>query len=81
MRGKRSFLEKAAAVPHAVWIALFVIGPLLFVLYFAFTDTKGSFSFSNIELLSSYSHIFFLSICFSLVATAFCLLPAILTQM
>ena len=74
MKGRRSLLEKAAAVPHVVWIALFVIGPLLFVLYFAFTDTKGSFSFSNIELLSSYSHIFFLSICFALVATAFCLL-------
>ena len=62
MKGRRSLLEKAAAVPHAVWVSLFVIGPLLFVLYFAFTDTKGSFSFSNIELLSSYSHIFFLSI-------------------
>ena len=32
------------------------------------------FSFSNIEMLSSYSHIFFLSICFALVATAICLL-------
>ena len=74
MKGKRSLLERAAAVPHLVWIVLFILGPLLFVLYFAFTDTKGSFSFSNIELLSSYSHIFFLSICFALVATAFCLL-------
>ena len=74
MKDKRSLLEKAAAVPHAVWIVLFILGPLLFVLYFAFTDTKGSFSFSNIQLLSSYSHIFFLSICFALVATAFCLL-------
>ena len=74
MKQKRSLLEKAAAVPHMVWIALFILGPLLFVLYFAFTDTKGSFTLSNIELLSSYSHIFFLSICFALVATAFCLL-------
>ena len=74
MKHKRSLLEKAAAVPHMVWIVLFILGPLLFVLYFAFTDTKGSFSFSNIELLSSYTHIFFLSICFALVATAFCLL-------
>lgn len=74
MKQKRSLLEKAAAVPHMVWIVLFILGPLLFVLYFAFTDTKGSFSLSNIELLSSYSHIFFLSICFALVATAFCLL-------
>jgi len=74
MKQKRSLLERAAAVPHMLWAVLFIIGPLLFVLYFAFTDTKGEFSFSNIELLSSYSHIFFLSICFSLVATAFCLL-------
>ena len=74
MKDKRSLLERAAAVPHAVWIVLFILGPLVFVLYFAFTDTKGELSFSNIELLSSYSHIFFLSICFALVATAFCLL-------
>ena len=74
MKQKRSLLERAAAVPHMVWAVLFIVGPLLFVLYFAFTDTKGNFSLSNIELLSSYSHIFFLSICFALVATAFCLL-------
>ena len=74
MKGKRSLLEKLAAVPHMVFVLLFVIGPLLFVLYFALTDTKGNFSFVNIQLLSSYSHIFFLSICFSLVATAICLL-------
>ena len=53
MKQKRSLLEKAAAVPPMVWIALFILGPLLFVLYFAFTDTKGSFTLSNIELLSS----------------------------
>ena len=74
MKQKRSLLERAAAVPHMVWAVLFIVGPLLFVLYFAFTDTKGSFTLSNISLLSSYSHIFFLSICFALVATAFCLL-------
>ena len=74
MKDKRSLLEKAAAVPHMVWVALFILGPLVFVLYFAFTDTSGQFTLANIELLSSYSHIFFLSICFALVATAICLL-------
>ena len=73
MKDKRSLLEKAAAVPHIVWVALFILGPLVFVLYFAFTDTSGQFTLANIELLSSYSHIFFLSICFALVATAICL--------
>ncbi len=74
MKQKKSFLEKATAVPHMVWCLLFIIGPLLFVLYFAFTNPKGELTFSNIELLSSYSHIFLVSICFALVATACCLL-------
>ena len=74
MKHKLSLLERIAAVPHIVWIAIFVLAPLLFVVYFAFTDTKGDFSFSNIQLLSSYSHIFLVSICFALVATAICLL-------
>ncbi len=74
MKKKLSFLERAAAVPHGVWAVMFIVAPLLIVAYFAFTDAKGSFTLSNIQLLSSYSHIFFLSICFSLVATFFCLL-------
>ena len=69
MKKKLSFLERAAAVPHMVWAVMFIVAPLLFVAYFAFTDAGGGFTFSNIELLSSYSHIFLVSICFSLVAT------------
>ena len=74
MKQTRSIMERVAVVPHSVWVVLFIVAPLLFVIYFAFTDAKGNFSFSNIEMLSSYSHIFFLSICFALVATAICLL-------
>ena len=64
---KRSFIESFAAVPHSVWALLFIIAPLLFVVYFAFTDTYGNFTFSNISLLSSYAHIFSLSVCFALI--------------
>ncbi len=71
---KRSFLERFAAVPHAVWAVLFILAPLLFVVYFAFTDTYGNFTFDNITLLSGYTHIFLLSICFALIATTICLL-------
>ena len=71
---KRSFLERFAAVPHTVWAALFILAPLLFVVYFAFTDTYGNFTLDNITLLSGYTHIFVLSICFALIATAICLL-------
>ena len=71
---KRSFLERFAAVPHSVWAILFILAPLLFVAYFAFTDTYGNFTLDNISLLSSYTHIFVLSICFALIATTICLL-------
>lgn len=71
---KRSFLEGFAAVPHTVWAILFILAPLLFVAYFAFTDAYGNFTFDNISMLSGYTHIFVLSICFALIATAICLL-------
>ena len=71
---KKSFIEGFAAVPHIVWLFLFVVLPLVFVVYFAFTGADGSFSFSNIANLSRYGHIFVLSICFALIATVLCLL-------
>lgn len=71
---KRSFLEGFAAVPHLVWALLFIIAPLIFVIFFAFTDTYGNFTLDNITMLSSYAHIFVLSVCFALIATVICLL-------
>ena len=71
---KRSFIESFAAVPHSVWALLFIIAPLIFVVYFAFTDTYGNFTLDNISLLSSYAHIFSLSVCFALIATVICLI-------
>ncbi|MBD9097754.1 MAG: ABC transporter permease [Ruminococcaceae bacterium] len=73
---KRSFLEKFAAVPHLVWVLLFIVAPLFFVVYFAFTDSYGNFTTDNIAMLSGYAHIFVLSVCFALIATAICLLIA-----
>jgi len=71
---KRSVLEKIAAAPHILWSVLFIIGPLLFVIYFTFTDSNGKFSFSNITGLSQYLNTFVLSIGFALIATVICLL-------
>ena len=30
-----------AAYPHIVWSALFIVAPMLFVLYYTFTDGAG----------------------------------------
>ena len=71
---KRSFFEHIATTPYVFWASIFIIGPLLVVLYFAFTDQKGNFTFDNILSLSSYSHTFIMSLGFALIATVICLL-------
>lgn len=63
-----------AAAPHIVWAVMFIVAPMLFVLYFAFTDEAGRFTFDNITSLSGYSNVFVLSIAFALIATVICLI-------
>ncbi len=73
-QGHSNFFQKFAAVPHTVWTVMFIAAPMLFVLYFAFTDASGHFSLSNITELSQYTNVFILSIAFALIATAVCLI-------
>ncbi len=74
MKKKRSLFHRFAASPYLIWSAIFIIAPLLFVLYFAFTDSDGSFTFENIASLASYSETFAMSLSFSLIATTVCLI-------
>ncbi|MBQ1261873.1 MAG: ABC transporter permease [Clostridia bacterium] len=71
---KRSVFERMAEAPYLVWSAMFILAPLLFVAYFAFTDRNGSFTLENITSLSAYSNTFVMSLGFALIATAICLL-------
>ena len=73
MKG-RSVFQKMAAAPHIVWMVMFIVAPMLFVLYFAFTDASGRFTLENVTSLSRYSNVFILSIAFALIATVICLL-------
>ena len=38
MKKERSVFERIAGAPYVVWSALFIIAPLLFVIYFAFDN-------------------------------------------
>ena len=75
---KKSLIQKAAAAPHIVWSVLFIIAPLIFVLYYAVTDKEGNFSFGNFTELfqASYLEIFLRSVCFAFLATVICLIIA-----
>ena len=72
--GGRPLSQRLAAAPHIVWAVLFILAPMLFVLYFAFTDGNGNFTTDNITAMGQYSHTFILSIAFALIATVVCLL-------
>ena len=74
MKQKIGFWARMAIVPHSVWVVLFIVAPLLFVAYYAFTDRSGAFTFDNITSLTYYGNTFLMSVCFSLIATAICLI-------
>ena len=61
-----------------VWSVLFIVAPLIFVVYYAFTDKDGAFTFDNILYAcnTSYLIIFFRSISLAMIATVICLIIA-----
>ena len=72
----RSLLQRYAAAPHILWAVLFIVAPLIFVVYYAFTDVNGMFTTSNITefFTPAYQTIFFRSLKLAFIATAICLL-------
>ena len=74
MKNKRSIMHSISAAPHIFWAILFIILPLIIVIYYAFTDENGAFTFENILSLEDYIPIFVLSMELSVIATFVCLL-------
>ncbi len=62
--------------PYILWAVLFIIVPLLFVAYYAFTNNAGQFTLDNIGRFfgsEAYMTIFLRSLWYALWATAICL--------
>ncbi|MEG0440910.1 MAG: ABC transporter permease [Oscillospiraceae bacterium] len=66
--------SKRLAVPYIVWMAIFVVVPLILVVIFAFTAKDGSFTFSNFSTMGQYVGVFGNSFLLAAVATAICIL-------
>lgn len=75
---KPALVRSVAAAPHLSWCVLFILAPMAFVAYYAFTDADGAFTLYNINEVfsSSYLKILERSILLALVATAICLVIA-----
>lgn len=67
-------MSSVAAAPHIFWAILFIVLPLVIVIFYAFTDPEGAFTLDNVKSLKEYVSIFGLSIELSVIATFICLL-------
>lgn len=45
---RNNLVRKLALAPYSVWAVLFIVVPLLFVAYYAFTDNDFNFTFDNV---------------------------------
>lgn len=67
---------KVFATPYLIWMAVFIVVPLLMVAYFAFTDENGNFTLDYITNVGQYTNIFVCSIWLAAIATVVCLVLA-----
>ena len=66
--------NKLFSIPYVIWMALFVVAPIILVVLYAFTAADGGFTFSNFTRMGNYFGVFVRSFWLALVATAICLL-------
>ena len=62
------------AVPYVVWMALFVVAPIVLVVVYAFSNDLGGFTLENFSRMGTYAVVFGRSFKLALIATFICLL-------
>lgn len=71
--GSKAF-TRFASIPYIIWMAIFVVVPLLFIVGYAVTDAAGAFTLSNFSRLGVYLPAFINSFRQAGIATLACLL-------
>ena len=73
---KKTFGNKLVASPYIVWSAIFIVVPLIIMVYFALTDSSGAFTLANLSGLGQYKKAFAISIIYAAAATLITLILA-----
>lgn len=66
--------KKAFAYPYVIWMAVFVVVPIILVAVYAFTKAGGGFTLENFTGIPEYAGVFGRSLWLALLATVVCLL-------
>ena len=62
------------AVPYVVWMAIFVVAPIVIMVIYAFSNGEGGATLDNFVQMGGYAAVFGRSFKLALIATAICLL-------
>ncbi len=70
----RGIYHRMPAYPYVIWMALFVVIPIILVVVYAFTASDGKFTLNNFAHISDYAIVFGRSLLLALIATIICLI-------
>ena len=73
---KKAFGNKLVASPYIVWSAIFIVVPLVIMVYFSLTDQNSAFTLANISEIGKYKKAFGISILYAAAATLITLVLA-----
>ena len=62
------------AIPYVIWMAIFVVVPIIMVVIYAFSTAEGGFTLSNFSSIGDYAVVFGRSFKLAFIATVICLL-------
>ena len=62
------------AIPYVIWMALFVVAPIIMVVIYAFSASVGGFTLDNFAKMGTYTVVFTRSFKLALIATVICVL-------
>lgn len=66
--------KKVFAYPYIIWMAVFVVVPIILVGIYAFTSASGGFTLENFRRIPEYTGVFARSMWMAVLATVVCLL-------
>ena len=76
MRRTLTMKTKTPAIPYIIWMAVFVVVPLLLIVVYAFTNYDGKFTTENFTNIDVFLQVCGNSLYLAAVATGICLLIA-----
>jgi len=65
---------KHFTIPYIIWMAIFVVTPIVFVLIYAFSTTDGSPTFQNFAAMGGFTPVFLRSFRLAFISTVICIL-------